>query len=89
MKDFIKRLSSRKFLVTIALVVVLTLFPDVPDAVISLALAYIGAEGLTDVVRAYRQADVAKSQVDKDIAMISNGLDPDNPAGSNMVVPGK
>jgi hypothetical protein len=89
MKDFIARLSSRKFLITIALLVALTLFPDLPDGVVQLALAYLGIEGLTDVVSAYKRGNVDTAKVEKDIALINQGEIPAGSAGSNTIVPGK
>lgn len=73
MKAFLLRLTSRKFLLTIGLIVAVTLFPDLPDSVIYLALSYIGAEGLRDVVAAYRAGDVDKAALDLKRAKVAMG----------------
>lgn len=92
LKDFGSRLTSRKFLITIGLIIALTLFPDLPGGVVQLALAYLGVEGLADVVRAYTASRIGSAQIDKDIALITQGeyRDPnaiDNNKGP--IVPGQ
>lgn len=87
-KDFAKRLTSRKFLIIIAVMIAVTLLPGIPDEVISLALAYVGAEGLADVVRAYKQSDVDTAKIEKDIALINMGEVPAGDGSPNKIVPG-
>lgn len=53
MKDFIYRLTSRKFLLTVGGFAAVLLFPEYTDDIIKLVGFYLGAEGAADAVRAY------------------------------------
>lgn len=56
MMDFIKRLSSRKFLLVIAGLAVIEMFPDLSNAVLILVPAFIGVEGAADIFKIYKNA---------------------------------
>lgn len=73
MKEFFARLSSRKFLLTIGAIVLVTLFPEHASEILLLVGFFVGAEGVKDVVTAYASGIVGKAQVEKDIALISAG----------------
>lgn len=51
--DFLTRLSSRKFLVTIGGIVAVTLYPAHSSDIVTLIVTFIGAEGAGDVVSRY------------------------------------
>lgn len=53
--------------------IVISLFPGLPDAVVNLALTYVGAEGLRDVIDTFRRADVNVAQTEKEVALINMG----------------
>ena len=89
MNDFIARLSSRKFLIVIGVIVAVTLFPELPDAVIVLALSYVGAEGLADTVRAFKQSNVEIAKTEKEIALINMGEIPAGEGSGGKIVPGR
>lgn len=93
MKDVAQRFTSRKFLITLGLIVALTLWPDMPDSVLQLALVYLGAEGLHDVVAAWRQPSVDVAKVELKQAKVNAGwtqnIDAPVDQQSNKVVPGQ
>lgn len=84
MKDFLMRLSSRKFLIVIATITVMTLFPEIPEETIYLVLAFVGVEGARDIVAAYRSADIGKAAMEKDIALINAGEIPAGDSKGNI-----
>ena len=61
--SFAKRLTSRKFLVTVAGIVLVTLFPQQADNIITLIVTYNGAEGVADVVGRYAEQKTAQAKV--------------------------
>lgn len=67
MKDFINRLSSRKFLLAVATMATLAANKQWPEFTAA-ALTYVLAEGGTDAARAYKDAKQA-------IAGVSSALD--------------
>ncbi len=84
MKNFIARLSSRKFLLTVAGLVLVTLYPDQQQAVVGLIIAFIGAEGVADTVGRYAEQGTAQEIVKKDTAKIETlGVDPDAASSVN------
>ncbi len=89
MKDFIKRLSSRKFLVTIAGIVGVTLYPERANDIIMLIGVYVGAEGAGDVVGRYQDGQVKRATIDQTTAGINAGVIETLPAvDKSTVVPG-
>lgn len=79
MNDFIKRLSSRKFLLTVGGIVAVTLFPEIPSEALYLVLTFIGVEGVADVVARYKATDVQVKDLEKQISLIEQG---EIPAGT-------
>lgn len=61
--DFFARLSSRKFLVTIFGITAVTAYPQYADSIISIIVAYLGAEGAADVVKRYQDGKVKVEQL--------------------------
>lgn len=55
MNDFIKRLFSRKFLVTVGGIAAVTLYPSHANDIITLIGIYVAGEGTADVVQRYAQ----------------------------------
>ena len=51
--NFFARLSSRKFLLTIAGIVFVTLYPEGSTAIVTLIATFVGAEGAADAVSRY------------------------------------
>lgn len=89
MKDFLGRLSSRKFLLTIAGLTLVTLFPEQQEAIILFIGMFVGVEGVADVVGRYTASKTAVKYIEKDIALIESGEIPAGEAGGNKVVPGR
>mgnify|MGYP000852435736 CR=1 FL=1 len=53
MKNFLLRLSSRKFLLTVAGLVGVTLYPEHSDNIVFLIAIFVGGEGVKDTISAY------------------------------------
>lgn len=88
MKDFLKRLTSRKFLLTIAGLIGVTLKPDQADSIIMLIGFFVGAEGAADVVERYsttKYVEPAKQTV-KDMKSFFDEDDED--IDRSTVIPG-
>lgn len=49
MKDLGKRVLSRKFLLSVAGLVLVLLFPDKADAIVQVVALFVGAEGAKDL----------------------------------------
>lgn len=72
--DFIARLTSRKFLMVVAVILSMVFFPGmVPDEALIAVLAYVGIEGGRDIVAAVTASKVAVQQLEKDMALINAG----------------
>lgn len=55
MKDIVNRFLSRKFLLTVAGVVLVLLVPEHADSVVQVIGYFIGAEGARDLAEAVRR----------------------------------
>jgi hypothetical protein len=92
MKDFINRLSSRKFLITIGGILAVTLYPQFSDSIITLIGIYVGGEGVADAVQRYSSSKyIAPKQIDLTHTKIVEGLIPDEDRaldGSRIIQPG-
>lgn len=91
MKDFfadlVKRASSRKFLITLGVIAIAMLYPEMPDVVWQMAGLYLGVEGLGDIVARWRAAEQTKLLQ----AKVNAGWTPAEVSGdpdANTVVPG-
>ena len=91
MKEFVARLSSRKFLLTIGALVSIELFPEYTQAIITVSGIYIGTEGVADVVRAYTASKTAVQLSKERIATIETTGEPftEKTFGSQKIVPGQ
>jgi hypothetical protein len=87
-QEFGKRLSSRKFLLTIAGIVLVQLFPEQQGPIIILVGTFVGAEGIRDVVQSYVNASTQVAAAKKDIALIETG-DYQVDSGPKKIVPGQ
>jgi hypothetical protein len=90
LKDFVGRLTSRKFLVTLGLIVAFAFFPDLAnnDAVLTLAVSYLGVEGLKDFIAAWRNVDADVKRLDLQKAKVESGYPLDDDRSDNKIVPG-
>lgn len=70
MKEFIARLSSRKFLLTVAGLTLVTMFPDRSNDIVTILVAFIGAEGVADTVSRYADNKTQQKQLEKETARI-------------------
>lgn len=89
MKEFIARLTSRKFLIAIAAVSWGIYLRD-PDLVKAVVLAYLTAEGLADTVQRYSGMSISELLNKKRQSHnIDDGPDTDGPlvTGSGRVAP--
>jgi uncharacterized membrane protein HdeD (DUF308 family) len=86
-KDFVKRLSSRKFLLTILGIFLITVLPEYTDQIITLTGIFVGSEGIADIVSRYASSKVDSAKVEKDIALINQGEIPAG-EGHGGIVPG-
>lgn len=87
MKDFLARLSSRKFLLTIGGIFLITVYPQYADKIIMLIVTYIGAEGAGDVVQRYQDGKTDQANINKETTRIeaTGGLDA---IDTDTIVPG-
>lgn len=77
MKDFIKRLSSRKFLLTVAGCLTLYANQQYTEAAATLII-YVLAEGGKDIAFAYKGVDATVAEINKQKALITgNYVKPD------------
>lgn len=60
MWEFFKKFLSRKLLCAIAIIVLKHIYPELPDEAIYGLLAFIGVEGVADIVSRLRPADTKK-----------------------------
>lgn len=88
MKDFILRLTSRKFLVTIAGIVAVTLYPAHAQDIITLIITFVGAEGAADVVGRYSTEKTKQSNLSVRSDAINAGLIQPDAVDTSSVVPG-
>lgn len=86
--DFIKRLSSRKFLLTIGGLAAITAFPEHTQAIVAIVLGYNGAEGFADVVERYQNGGVNKKKLEMQQARVEQGYVDDDAAATDKIVPG-
>lgn len=85
--DFISRLSSRKFLLTVAGIIACTLYPESATAITTLIATFVAGEGAADVVSRYatEKTKQAATKVVSDKSLMS-GEDED--IDQTQVVPG-
>lgn len=80
MKDFLLRLTSRKFIITVAgitIVVTVSLSADVQTTLVALIGAYLASEGAGDVVDRFQSQKTEQSKLDfKKEQIVSGVLDP-------------
>lgn len=87
--DFIQRLSSRKFLLTVAGLVGVTTLPEQSDNIVLLIGLFVGAEGAKDAVASYAHqryvtpVETTQDAVDK---MLFN--DDEDEVDKDRIVPG-
>lgn len=89
--DFIKRLSSRKFLITIGGIVAVVSFPENAGEIVTLCVTFIGAEGLGDAAERYSMPKVAAANADLEntkIQLLGTDALPDTGVDKNELVPG-
>lgn len=89
--DFIKRLSSRKFLVTIGGIVAVISFPESSGQIVTLCVTFIGAEGLGDAAERYNTPKVQAADKELEATKIQLlGADalPDTGVDKTQFVPG-
>ncbi len=85
--DFFSRLSSRKFLLTVAGIIACTLYPESSTAVTTLIATFVAGEGAADVVSRYATEKTKQSaaKITSEKALMS-GEDED--VDQSQVVPG-
>jgi hypothetical protein len=88
MKEFLKRLSSRKLILTVIALIVLMAFPEVPAEFVYLIMTYLGVEGVRDIVEAIRRPAIRVKEVERDIALITSGETPANLTAATTIQPG-
>jgi hypothetical protein len=85
-KDFAKRLTSRKFLVTIGGITAVTLYPEQANNITAIIGLYLGAEGAADTVKRYQDGNV---QAAKQLGIANGTIDaPDEGVDKTSIVPG-
>lgn len=92
MKDILKRLSSRKFLVTVGGIFAVTVYPAYADHIVQLIVAYNLAEGSADVVQRYSQSkfvDAPVATVKATNSFFTNPDDEDDVDKNQEPVPGQ
>jgi len=87
--DFIKRLSSRKFIVTLGAIAAVVTFPDQAGDIVALTVAFVGAEGVGDAAERYQnqkttQAETQLKAIQTEQGMLDIPMDVDR----SQVVPG-
>lgn len=87
--DFIKRLSSRKFIVTLGAIAAVITFPDQAGDIVTLTVAFVGAEGIGDAAERYQtqkttQAETQLKAIQTEQGMLDIPMDVDR----SQVVPG-
>lgn len=90
MHSFFSRIASRKFLLTIAGVFLVTAFPAQATHIIALIVAFVGAEGAGDVVERYGAEKTKQAHENYQTAKVIN-MDPDEikeDIDRNHVTPG-
>lgn len=60
--DLIKRLSSRKFLITLGGVAAVITFPEQAEYIVTLTVTFVGAEGLGDAAERYQTQKTKQSE---------------------------
>jgi hypothetical protein len=73
--NLIKRLTSRKFLLTVAGGLTLAANGQWTELV-ALISVYIGTEGAGDVVDRFKTPEVTKAELKKEVTLIENGYQP-------------
>lgn len=89
--DFISRLSSRKFLITIGGVVAVISFPERSGDIVTLCITFIGAEGLGDAAARYSAPKVEAANADlanTKIQLLGADALPDTGVDKTSFVPG-
>jgi hypothetical protein len=91
--DFIKRLSSRKFIITIGGIAAVVSFPERAGEIVTLCVTFIGAEGLGDAAERYQSQKTKQSQNNLTSTAIELGALGDlmpggNAASGGTIVPG-
>lgn len=76
MKDFIKRLSSRKFLVCVGGLAAVTIYPELAQPIVAICGIYAGAEGAADVVQRYLGGKTAVEEQQVIKAALESGMVP-------------
>lgn len=89
MKEFLIRLSSRKFLLTIAGITLVTLFPDRANDILTLIVTFVGAEGVADTVSRYSKERTAQADREVTRSKAEAGLlDVDDPVDKSDFISG-
>lgn len=89
--DFIKRLTSRKFLVTIGGIAAVVSFPEQSGQIVTLCVTFIGAEGLGDAAERYNTPKEKAAQADLEstkIQLLGADALPDTGVDKTSFVPG-
>ncbi len=73
MKDFVKRLTSRKFLLTIAACITFYVNGQYTELAATL-ITYMIAQGSSDAVSEYSKGKQAVAEVKKETALVESGL---------------
>lgn len=84
--SFIGRLTSRKFLLTIFGIVAVTVYPEQAAAIVSLIVAFVGAEGAADAVSRYSQSN---SQPETQRTVVTTVDDDEDVDVTGTIVTGK
>lgn len=87
-KTALLNLTSRKFLLTVAGIALVTMYPENAPQIVTLIVAFISAEGVGDVVQRYQLGNVQKASVEQTTAKIESGLLDPETVDKNRVVPG-
>lgn len=87
MADFVKRLTSRKFLLGVA--ALLTLAANDQWHMFALtALGYMGAEGVPDAVSRYSEGKVDLAKVSREAQQLLSELDDDDDVDKTVITSG-
>lgn len=89
--DLLKRISSRKFLITIAGMGLVVTFPENAPEIVTLTVGYVAAEGVGDAAERYKAQDVKKAETILEDTKIQVGQLDDygtTTVDTNTLVPG-
>jgi hypothetical protein len=90
--EFLKRLSSRKFLITIGSMALVVTFPEAAEYIVTLSVGFVAAEGVGDAAERYKRQAVKAEEVKLEDTKLTFGelgdYTGDRPAGPGPIVPG-